>query len=119
MWRLLVLEVGAQCSDFCGITSGGWSGEQRARGETLKCLGELARCLERELRPYDWSGQFVVDLGDCPRVADAVDSEARVAREHSSSALRALAFGCLTPLDAVQLRARRTLGGLHGITPSI
>jgi hypothetical protein len=111
---LLALELGAQRSGFCGITSGGWSGEQRARGETLKCLGELARCFERELRPYDWSGQFVVDLGHRPRVADAIDSELRVAREHSSSALRALAFGCSTPLDAAPLRARRTLRGLHG-----
>ena len=97
------LQLGAQRSGFCGITSGGWSGEQRARGETLKCLGELARCFERELRPYDWSGQFVVDLGHRPRVADAIDSELRVAREHSSSALRALAFGCSTPLDAAPL----------------
>jgi hypothetical protein len=80
--RLLALEVGAQRGGFCGITSGGGSGEQRARGETLKCLGELARCFERELRPHDWPGQFVVDLGHRPRLAHAVDNELRVAREH-------------------------------------
>jgi hypothetical protein len=115
---LLALELGAQRSSFRGITSGGASAEQRAGRETLKRLGELARCFECELRLDDWPGQFVVDLGHRPAPADAVDNELRLARAHSASTLRALALGCTAPLDAAQLRARRTLGGLHGITPS-
>jgi hypothetical protein len=79
----------------------------------------LARCLECELRLNDWPGQFVVDLGHRPGPADAVDNELRLARAHSESTLRVLALGCTAPLDAAQLRAHRTLGGLHGITPSI
>jgi len=119
MWRLLALELGPQRSGFRGITSGGGSREQRASRETLKRPGELARCFECELTLDDWPGQFVVDLGHRPCLADAIDGELRLAREHSASTLRALALGCMAPLDAAQLRARRTLGGLHGITPSI